>query len=117
MGQYRANEQDRKNAEHIRRQYVSREDNKIEQLRRLDNKVKLPGKVTAGILGTIGSLVMGAGMALVMVWENMNMGLALSIPGMIVALLAFPAYALITGSRKKKYAEDIMRLSDDVITN
>lgn len=112
MSNFNANAQDQKKAENIRRQYIPREDNKIEQLQRLDSKVKTPGKVVASILGTVGALVMGSGMALVMVWENMTMGLALSIPGMVVALLAIPVYVLITNSRKKKYASEIMRLSD-----
>ena len=115
MNNFNANEQDQKKAESIRRQYISREDNKMEQLQKLDNKVKAPGKVIAGILGIIGALVMGAGMALVMVWGNMTMGLALSIPGLFVSLLAIPIYALITDSRKKKYAFEIMRLSDSLM--
>lgn len=115
MSDFNATAQDQKKAEDIRRQYIPREDNKIEQLQRLDSKVKTPGKVVASILGVVGVLVMGSGMALVMVWENMTMGLALSIPGMIVALLAFPAYAVITNSRKKKYASEIMRISDGLI--
>ena len=115
MSNFQANAQDQKKAESIRRQYIPREDNKIEQLQKLDNKVKTPGKVVASILGVVGALVMGSGMALVMVWENMTMGLALSIPGLIVALLAFPVYALITNSRKKKFASEIIRLSDGLM--
>lgn len=114
MSNFNANGQEQKKAESIRRQYISHEDNKMEQLQKLDNKVKAPGKVIATIFGVIGALVMGAGMALVMVWGNMTMGLALSIPGLIVALLAIPIYALITASRKKKYASEIMRLSDSL---
>ena len=115
MSNFQANAQDQKKAESIRRQYIPREDDKIEQLQKLDNKVKTPGKVVASILGVVGALVMGSGMALVMVWENMTMGLALSIPGLIVALLAFPVYALITNSRKKKFASEIIRLSDGLM--
>lgn len=108
MSDFNATAQAQKKAESIRRKYIPhREDNKIEQLQRLDSKVKTPGKVVAGILGVVG--------ALVMVWENMTMGLALSIPGMIVALLAVPAYAVITNSRKKKYESEIMRISDGLI--
>ncbi len=114
MSDYKASVQDQKRAEDIRRQYISREDNKIEQLQRLDNKVKLPGKIAASILGV---LVMGSGMSLIMVWEDMQPGLLLGIPGMVAAVLAYPAYALITNSRKKKYAPEIIRLSDDVIEN
>ncbi len=115
MNNYQASERDQKKAEGIRRQYVSREENKMEQLRKLDSRVKLPGKIAGSILGVIGALVMGAGMSLVMVWGNMAMGLALSIPGLAVLLLGFLAYYLITGSRKKKYAAEIMRLSGNVM--
>lgn len=115
MNNYQASERDQKKAEDIRRQYVSREENKMEQLRKLDSRVKLPGKIAGSILGVIGALVMGAGMSLVMVWGNMAMGLALSIPGLAVLLLGFLAYYLIPGSRKKKYAAEIMRLSGDVM--
>lgn len=115
MNHFNANAQDQRKAESIRRQYIPREDNKTLQLQKLDSKVKTPGRVAAGILGTAGVLVMGSGMALVMVWENMTRGLPLSISGMVVALLAIPAYALITNSRKKKYASDILRLSDNLV--
>lgn len=109
------NPADRARAERIRNQYVSREENKVEQLQKLDEKVKTPGKVVACILGVIGALVMGAGMALVMVWTNMTLGLILSIPGMAVALLAYPLYTLITNSRKKKYKDVILNLSEQII--
>ena len=115
MSDYNVNEQDKNRAQSIRRQYVSREENKMAQLRRLDSKVKLPGKIAAGILGVIGVLVMGAGMSQIMVWENMTMGLGLSIPGMVAALAAYPVYAAVTGRRKKKYADQIIQLSDDLI--
>ena len=81
MNTYQASEREQRKAEGIRRQYVSREENKMEQLQKLDSKVKLPGKIVGSILGVIGALVMGAGMSLVMVWGNMTMCLALSNPG------------------------------------
>lgn len=115
MNTYKATAQDQKKAEDIRRQYVSREDNKMEQLQKLDSKVKAPGSIAAFVLGVVGSLVMGAGMALVSVWDNMTLGLMLGIPGLTVMALAYPAYALITNSRKKKYAAEVLRLSDDVM--
>lgn len=115
MSNDQVNAIDQKKAEEIRRQYLSQEGNKMKQLQKLDSQVKLPGKIAGGILGTIGALVMGAGMSLVMVWNNMTMGLALSIPGLAVLLLAFLVCHLITSSRKKKYAAEILRLSDDVM--
>lgn len=114
MKTFNALEKDTKKAEKIRRQYLDKEANKIELLKKLDDKVKAPGKIVASILGVIGALVMGGGMAFVMEWSNMPTGLALGIPGMIVALLAYPVYNLITNKRKKKYAAEIMRLSNEV---
>lgn len=115
MSNYTPNVQDQRRAENIRRQYISREENKMEQLQNLDNKVKLPGKIVGCIFGVLGALIMGAGMSLVMVWESMASGLALSIPGLIVALLAYPLYSLITNKRKKKYTDEIIRLSNELI--
>ena len=115
MDGYRANEQDKKKAENIRRQYVSHEENKMEQLQKMDSKTKLPGRVAGTILGVTGALAMGAGMSLVMVSNKIKKGLAVSIPGMVVALSAYPVYALVTDRRKKKYAPEIMSMSDELI--
>lgn len=106
---------DHNRAEHIRRQYVSREANKLEQLHRLDSKVKGPGRVLASVFGSIGALTMGGGMSLIMVWGNLAMGLPLGIIGMLLALLAYPLYQFTTNKRKKKYADEIMKLSDEVM--
>lgn len=115
MSDYRANDQDQKRAENIRRQYVSHEENKMEQLQKMDGKVKLPGRVAGTILGVTGALVMGAGMSLVMVSNKIKKGLAFSIPGMAVALSAYPVYSLITDRRKEKYAPEIMSISGELI--
>lgn len=115
MSSYTPNEQDQKRAENIRRQYISREENKMEKLQALDDKVKAPGKTVGTILGVIGALIMGAGMSQIMVWSNMTAGLVLSIPGLFIAAAAFPVYHMITDIRKNEYAEEIMRLSDEVI--
>ena len=115
MSNYQATERDQRRTEGIRRQYLAREENKMEQLQKLDSKVKSPGKIIASIIGEVGDLVMGYGMSLVMVSGVMTTGIAIGVAGMVVALVAYPIYALITNSRKKKYAAEIMRLSDDVI--
>lgn len=117
MSEFNTSNTDRTKAQHIQRQYLSREENKMEQLKRLDSKVKAPGKTVASLLGVVGALTMGAGMSFVMVWGNMTTGLILGIPGMIVLLLVYPIYKLITGNRKKKYAEEIIKLSDNLMKN
>lgn len=115
MNGFNASEKDTKLAERIRRQYLEKEANKIEMLKKLDDKVKAPGKIAASILGVIGALVMGGGMALVMEWGNIALGLGLGIPGMLLALVAYPVYVLITNRRKKKYADEVMHLSREIV--
>lgn len=115
MENYTPNEKDRKRAEQIRRQYIPHDVNKAEQLEEIDKKVKTPGRVIGTIIGIIGVLVMGAGMSMIMVEGEMVNGLILSIPGMVAALAAYPVYELITNSRKAKYADEVIRLSDELI--
>lgn len=120
MSDYKVTEQDQKQAEQIRRQYIPHEENKMEQLRELDRRVKFPGKMIAGSFGLVGSLVMGAGMAKIMVNDSsaagseLRKGLAMSIPGMVLALLSYPAYKIITEKRKKQYASEVLHLSGEL---
>lgn len=115
MSTFSATPTEQKRAEKIRSQYIKKGESKTELLQKLDDKVKTPGKVTAYALGIIGALVMGFGMALVMVWQNMSLGLLFGIPGMVLILLVYPLYLFITNGRKKKYADEIMRLSNEII--
>ena len=115
MSEYAAANNESLRAQNIRNQYIDKKASTIEQLKRLDRKVKAPGKVVAAILGSGGSLLLGAGMSTVMVWEVMGTGIALGIPGMVIALLSYPVYNLITRSRKKKYVDEIFRLSGELI--
>ncbi len=107
--------EDATKAEAIRRKYMERGTTKLDQLQALDTKVKTPGIVAASITGIMGALIMGTGMSNVMVWNNMTIGLALGIPGLIMVCLAWPVYKMLTGHRKKKYAKQIMELSDAII--
>lgn len=115
--QFDATNKEQVKAHNIRRQYINRENNKLEQLKILDSKVKAPGRIVSSILGVVGALTMGAGMSLIMVWENMNYGLLLGIPGLIIVLVAYPIYGVITRNRKKRYADQIMKLSDELTNN
>ncbi|MDL2213960.1 hypothetical protein LJB76_00190 [Clostridia bacterium OttesenSCG-928-O13] len=115
MSESALNQSERNKAERIRRQYISREANKLEQLHQLDGKVKGPGRIAASIVGSVGALTMGGGMSLIMEWGNMTAGLPLGIAGLLLALLAYPIYLRATAGRKKKYADEIIRLSEEVM--
>ena len=115
MSDYATTTNERARAQSICNQYVDRKETKMDQLNKLANKVKAPGKAIACLLGVVGSLLMGAGMSFVMVWQIMSTGLILGIPGLLIGLLAYPVYQFITSRRKKKYAAEIFKLTEEVM--
>ncbi len=115
MTEYNPAKESAAKAEAIRRKYMEKGVTKMDQLEALDAKAKTPALVAASILGVLGALVMGAGMSNIMVWDNMTVGLALGIPGLVMLCLVWPVYKAIWGSRKKKYAAQVMQLSDAIL--
>ena len=109
--------------EKIRSQYTEQEHTELEELKALDAKVKRPANVFGYIHGSVGAVVMGAGMSLVMTDIGTKIGLtatlvpgiAVGIAGMGMVLSTYPIYKKILNSRKKKYAHQIMELSDRVM--
>ena len=110
-------------AQKIRAQYVEKQTGEIDALRALDAKVKRPANVFAYVFGSISAIVMGAGMSLVMTDIGAAIGIADAlVPGIVIgalglgmALLTYPIYKGILGSRKKKYAAQILKLSEQYL--
>ena len=107
----------------IRTQYTEKTHSELDELKELDTKVKRPANVFAYVFGSIGAVVMGAGMSLVMTDLGTTLGLAdslipgivIGIVGMFMAIINYPIYKGILGSRRKKYADKIIALSDKIM--
>ena len=107
----------------IRTQYTEKEHTQLDELKELDTKVKRPANVFAYILGTISAIIMGSGMSLVMtdigmqlgMTETMVPGIVIGIVGLVLAVVNFPLHKAILNSRKKKYADKIIALSDKLM--
>ena len=107
----------------IRTQYTEKEQTGLDELKELDKRVKRPANVFAYIFGSIGALIMGEGMSLVMtdiadiigIQNPMVYGIVIGIIGMIMAIVNYPIYKSILGSRRKKYADKIIALSDKLM--
>ena len=54
--------------EAIRKKYLPKEEDKMEQLRRLDQSATQKGTMAAIVVGVISALVLGVGMCCCMVW-------------------------------------------------
>ena len=109
--------------QNIRAQYTVKENTELDELRALDAKVKRPANIFAYTFGTIGAIVMGAGMSLVMtdiaetvgIQNPMLYGIVIGIIGMFMTIINYPIYKSILGSRRKKYADKIIALSDKIM--
>ena len=109
--------------EKILSQYMEAEYTELDALKALDAKVKRPANVFGYTYGSIGAIVMGAGMSLVMtdigamigMANTMIPGIAVGIVGMGMVLTTYPIYKRILTSRKKKYSAQIMEVSDRIM--
>ncbi len=109
----------------IRTQYTEKEHTQLDELKELDAKVKRPANVFAYIFGTAGAIIMGSGMSLVMtdigsiigIESAMVPGIVIGIAGMLMAIINYPIYKGILTSRRKKYAGQIMELSEKIMSN
>ena len=111
--------------EKIRTQYTEKENTQINELKALDAKVKRPANVFAYAFGSISAIIMGSGMSLVMtdigniigIESAMTPGIVIGVVGMIMAIINYPIHKSMLASRRKKYADRIMKLSDEIMEN
>lgn len=112
-------------AQKIRTQYMEKQTTELDELRLLDKKVKRPANVFAYIFGSLSALIMGSGMSLIMtdiaetigMAEPMIPGIVIGVVGLLMAIINYPIYKGILGSRKKKYAAKIVEISDRIMND
>ena len=109
--------------EKIRSQYTQSQHSDLDTLKALDAKVKKPVRVFGYTYGSLSAIVMGAGMSLIMtdigailgITETMIPGILIGLIGMVMALTTYPICKKIMNARKKKFAPQIMELSDRIM--
>ena len=106
----------------IRTQYTEVKHTELDELKALDAKVKRPANTFAYIYGSVSAIVMGAGMSLVMTEIGAMIGITGMIPGIVIgvvglgmALSTYPIYKRMLNARKKKYAPEILKLSEQIM--
>ena len=107
-----------KEVEKIRNKYLPKEENKMEQLIRLDKQTERPGIIASLVVGIVGTLILGLGMSCVLVWnssiEVFIAGIIIGILGMGMAGLAYPVYKKVTEKERAKVANQILALSKEL---
>ena len=120
--EYTYSAQQQKEVEEIRRKYLPKEENKMEQLRRLHAIPTQKAQAASIAMGVIGALILGTGMSLCMTEIGaalgglaMAIGILAGLVGMILSALAYPTYTRIKKKEREKIAPEILKLTDELI--
>ena len=108
--------------ENIRKKYLPKEEDKMEQLRKLHAIPTQKAQAASLAVGIIGALIMGTGMSLAMTDIGaalgslaMVIGIVIGIVGMVLVALAYPLYNRVLKKQREKIAPEILRLSDELL--
>lgn len=109
----------------LRTQYTEQSPTPLDAVKALDKRVKAPATGFAWSFGTLAALVLGSGMSLVMtdvgavlhLAHPMIPGIAVGVVGLVMALLTYPIYRAILAARRRKYAGQILALTEELGKN
>ena len=120
---YSAKEQEE--IKNIRKKYDVKQEDKIEKLRRLDESVTRKATTLSLFVGVFGTLIMGAGMSLIMsdfsailgAYEELALilGIVIGLLGASLAIIAYPVYNITLKHQRKKIAPEIIKLTDELL--
>lgn len=115
--QYTYSAKEQAEIKRIRSKYIPKEENKMEQLQRLDASVTQKATMQSLIVGIIGALVLGIGMCCCMVWGGAWFipGIVIGVAGMGVLGLAYPLYNRVLKKERERIAPEVLRLTDELM--
>ena len=108
--------------EDIRKKYLPKEEDKMEQLRKLHAVPTQKAQAASIAVGVVGALIMGTGMSFAMTDIGaalgslaMVLGIVVGVVGMVLVGLAYPIYNRVLKKERQKIAPEILRLSDELL--
>ncbi len=108
--------------ERIRNKYLPKEEDKLEQLRRLHRSAGKKAQTRSIVLGVLGALILGTGMSLFMTELGadlgnfaMIIGIPMGILGIVLVALAYPVYDRVLKKERERIAPEILRLTDELL--
>lgn len=108
--------------EAIRKKYLPKEEDKMEQLRRLHSIPTQKAQAASIAIGVLGTLILGTGMSLCMTelgaalgQPAMVTGILVGILGLIMVALAYPLFNYVLQKERKRIAPEILRLSEELL--
>ena len=120
--EYTYSAQQQQEVEEIRKKYLPKEEDKMEQLRKLHTIPTQKAQAASLAVGIIGTLILGTGMSLCMTdlsgflgGTAMFIGIPVGLVGMVLVALAYPVYNRVLKKQRQIIAPEILRLSDELL--
>ena len=108
--------------EKIRKAYLPKEEDKLEQLRSLHAIPTKKAQAASIAVGTVGALILGTGMSLCMTEIGamlgnlaMVLGIVVGLPGLVLVALAYPVYNRTQKKERERIAPQILKLTDELL--
>lgn len=119
---YTYSAKERSEVERIRKKYLPPEEDKMEQLRKLDRSASQKAQAWSLVFGILGALILGVGMSLAMTELGnamgelaMLVGIVIGLAGLVLVALAYPVYNRILKKERQRIAPEILRLTDELM--
>ena len=120
--EYTYSAQRRQEVEAIRKKYLPKEEDKMEQLRRLHSIPTQKAQAASIAIGILGTLILGTGMSLCMTDLGaalghlaMVLGILVGLLGLVMVALAYPLYNTVLQKERQRIAPEILRLSEELL--
>ena len=120
--EYTYSAQRQQEVEAIRKTYLPKEEDKMEQLRRLHAVPTQKAQALSLAVGILGALIMGTGMSICMTDLGaalgsfaMALGIFVGIAGMVLVALAYPVFHRVLKRERERIAPEILRLTDELM--
>ena len=107
--------------EAIRKKYMPKpqeteQEDKLEQLKKLDRMAEQRATVVSIIIGVIGTLFFGTGMSLILAFEvSMVIGIIVGVLGFGGIAAALPLYRKVLEKEREKIAPQVLALSEELL--
>jgi len=120
--EYTYSAEQKKEVEAIRKKYLPKEEDKMEQLRKLHAIPDQKAQAVSLVVGIIGALILGTGMSLTMTDFGaalgnyaMMLGIVIGLVGMVLVALAYPSYNRVLKKERQRIAPEVLRLTDELL--
>ena len=108
--------------EKIRKAYLPKEEDKLEQLRSLHAIPSKQAQAASIAVGTVGALILGTGMSLCMTEIGamlgnlaMVLGIVVGLAGLVLVALAYPVYNRTQKKERERIAPQILKLTVELL--